>query len=318
MKMKVAQISAGLALFWSCASRANILEPIRPLQIPVGIDMRKVKLGEKLFYEKKLSRDETLACQSCHDLDKGGADAKKTSTGIDGQVLERNAPTVFNTSLNFRQFWDGRAGTLEEQVEGPVTSLKEMSGDWEAIVKKISLDPFYVNAFLESFDGPPTRDNIKKAIAEFERSLVTVNSRFDRYLLGEQSAISSEELEGYLIFKSYGCSSCHQGENVGGNMYEKFGVIGNFLTQRGIPTQSDLGLFNITGREADKYRFKVPSLRNVARTAPYFHDGSQATLEGAIQIMAKYQLGREISSSDIRKIKLFLEALTGTYQGKDL
>jgi cytochrome c peroxidase len=293
-------------------------EPITPLPLHLPLDQRKVDLGHRLFLDPRLSRDNTLSCSSCHGLETGGTDRRARSIGIGGAKGDVNAPTVFNSGFNFRQFWDGRAATLEEQIEGPVTNAREMGSSWPEVVRKLRTDPGYARAFPELYPEGIQADNIKDAIATFERSLVTSNSRFDKFLRGDQPALTERELAGYQQFKAYGCISCHQGLNVGGNMYQKFGVAGDYFTDRGNITKADLGRFNVTGLERDRYRFKVPSLRNVAVTAPYFHDGSAATLADAVSLMAKYQLGRPLSVEDRNLIVAFLFTLTGEYKGKTL
>lgn len=189
---------------------------------------------------------------------------------------------------------------------------------WPEVLERLRQSPAYARTFAASYPDGISEANVRNALATFERTLITPDSRFDRYLRGERGALSSTELQGYQLFKDLGCVSCHQGINVGGNLYQKFGVMGDYFAERGSPTPADLGRFNVTGDPADKYTFKVPSLRNVARTAPYFHDGSAATLEQAVAVMARYQLGRLISPTEIADIVAFLQTLTGNYQGKPL
>lgn len=220
--------------------------------------------------------------------------------------------------MNFVQFWDGRAATLEDQVEGPVHADKEMDSNWLQVIKKLSADKRYPRDFKAIYKDGMTSENIKNAIAEFERSLNTPNSRFDRYLRGEDDAISDDEKTGYALFKDYGCVACHQGANVGGNMFQTFGVMGDYFKDRGSVTKVDYGRYNVTGNEDERYLFKVPSLRTVTLTAPYFHDGSEEKLEDAIKVMAKYQLGRKIPDEDIRLMIQFLHSLVGEYKGRSL
>jgi len=292
-------------------------EPIKPLPLTVNADPRKVALGEKLFHEKMLSQNNTVSCASCHNLKKGGVDGRPRSVGMTGDIVDFNSPTVFNSGFNFKQFWDGRANTLEEQVEGPVTAAAEMGSNWNEVLRKLRASPEYVKAFNAVYTGGVQRDNVKDAIATFERSLITPNARFDRYLRGDRTAISDVEKRGYSKFKSLGCVSCHQGVNVGGNMFETFGATVEYFVGS-TTNKADLGRFNVTGREADKYVFKVPGLRNVALTAPYFHDGSAETLEEAVQAMGRYQLGRPLSQEDVDDLVSFLKTLTGEYQGRPL
>jgi cytochrome c peroxidase len=294
-------------------------EPIRPIPQSVPLDVRKVNLGKKLFHDPLLSKDNTISCATCHDLNKGGTDRKDRSVGINKAEGVINSPSVFNSGLHFKQFWDGRADTLEEQVDGPALADKEMGSTWPEIVSKLQAVPAYVTAFSQIYPDGVQRQNVRDAIAEFERSLITPNSRFDKYLRGDQQAITDDEKEGYRKFKSYGCIACHQGVNVGGNMFQPLGVMGDYFADRGREiSKADLGRFNVTGDEEDKFKFKVPALRNIALTAPYFHDASARTLEEAVTTMAKYQLGRELPPKDLEQIVLFLKSLTGEYEGKPL
>lgn len=293
-------------------------EPIAPIPLGADLDPRKVALGRKLFHERLLSRDNTLSCASCHPLNQGGTDRLPRSVGLGGAQGHVSAPTVFNSGFNFVQFWDGRADSLESQADGPIQSAIEMGSTWEEIVAKLQRVPAYGPAFKEIYpDGIQPR-NVRNAIAEFERTLITPNSRFDRYLRGDDAALSAEELAGYGKFKSYGCISCHQGVNVGANMFQKMGIIRDYFADRGNLTPADYGRFNVTRNDADKFVFKVPSLRNVAVTPPYFHDGSASTLEEAVTVMARYQLGRPLPPEDLAAIVLFLRTLTGEYEGKSL
>ncbi len=293
-------------------------EPIKPIPVKVKLDAAKVVLGERFFNDKRFSRDNTVSCASCHDPKKGGADGLQTAVGIGGAKGPVNTPTVFNSGFNFRQFWDGRAASLEEQASGPVHNPLEMGTNWPEIIDKLSKDEALAAQVKSSYPDGLTEKNVVDALATFQRSLVTANSRFDRYLRGDKAALSDDELQGYRLFKSYGCIACHQGVNVGGNMFQVFGVMGNYFSQRGNETAADLGRYNVTKNEADKHVFKVPSLRNVALTAPYFHDGSANTLGDAVDVMFKYQLGRAAPEQDKRLIIEFLQTLTGEFNGKPL
>lgn len=286
-------------------------EPIQPLPVPSQLDARKIKLGQDLFHSRQFSRTNTISCASCHNLNLGGTDRLPRSVGIEGKTGEFNAPTVFNSGFNFRQFWDGRAKTLKDQIDWPVRSEKEMDSSWPEIIGKLKRSPDYIAAFQALYADGITSNNIKEAIATFERSLVTPNSRFDRYLRGDRKALTPEEQEGYRRFKAYGCAACHQGVNVGGNMFQGFGIFGNYFQDRGTETVADRGRYNVTGKERDRGLFKVPSLRNVELTSPYFHDGSVETLAEAVQVMGQYQLGRQLSTEDIDAIVQFLTTLTG-------
>ncbi len=293
-------------------------EPISPLPQTVEVNAAKAALGAKLFHDTRLSHDDSIACASCHKLDQAGIDGRRTAVGIGGQTGAINTPTVFNSGFNFRQFWDGRAASLEDQAAGPVHNPAEMASSWDEVAAKLRQDHYYRNAFGHLYAGGVAAAAIKDAIAAFERSLVTPDARFDRWLRSDKSALGERELRGYRLFKDFGCASCHQGVNIGGNLYAGLGVFGNFFADRGKDGPEDQGRFTVTGREADRHFFKVPSLRNVARTAPYFHDGSVRTLDEAIRLMAKYQLGRELTREETALIAEFLGALTGSYQGEPL
>ncbi|MFL7964022.1 cytochrome-c peroxidase [Pseudomonas kielensis] len=300
------------------AHAAPLDEPLKPLPPVPALDPKRVQLGLRLFNDPRLSVNNTLSCASCHRLEKGGADDKPFSLGFDGKPVEVNTPTVFNAGLNFHQFWDGRVDTLEEQVHQVVISPVEMGSTWESVVKRIADDPGYAKDFKDAYPDGVTEPNIQSALADYERTLQTPNSRFDQYLLGNTDALTPREKFGYQRFKEYGCIACHQGVNIGGNMFQKFGIMGDYIGDRGNPTRADEGRFNITGDEADRQVFKVPSLRNVAVTAPYFHDGSATTLEHAVEVMFKYQLGREPLKNDTTLIVEFLKSLTGESEGKPL
>jgi cytochrome c peroxidase len=291
---------------------------VQPLPERIELNQDKVILGERLFQEVRLSGDNSISCFSCHDLGKGGVDRRARSIGVNGAEGNINAPTVFNSGFNYVQFWDGRAATLEEQIDGPVNNPKEMAASWPQVIAKLYGDESYQQQFSKLYRDGITAANIKDAIATFERSLVTPNSRFDKFLRGDQSALSEQEKNGFALFKSYGCSSCHQGMNLGGNMFEKMGLMGDYFADRGNLTEADKGRFNVNHDAHSLHEFRVPSLRNVARTAPYFHDGNTPTLREAVVIMARYQLGRPIPQNDIEAICKFLESLTGEYKGQAL
>ncbi len=306
-----------VTLLVASTAQAQINEPIQPLPIQTKLDAKKVALGKLLFNDKRLSRDNSIACASCHNLT-SGADGLRTSVGLGGAVLPTNAPTVFNSSHNFRQRWDGKAPTLEALVSLILASPQIMDNKWPDVVAKFEQDSTLVAQFKQAYPDGVKGPNIAHAIAEYERSLTTPNARFDKYLRGDKSALTVDEVRGYERFKSYGCVACHQGVNVGGNMFQKFGVMGDYFAARGNPKPADLGRYNVTKDDADKHVFKVPSLRNVALTAPYFHDGSASTLEAAVAVMFKYQLGRDASAEDRDLIVKFLHTLTGELDGKSL
>lgn len=293
-------------------------EPIKPIPIPQISSIKQVELGRLLFHEVRLSKNNQLSCASCHSLKYGGADGQVVSSGVNGSKGLINSPSIFNSSLNFRQFWDGRAADLLQQIDGPLSNPIEMNSTWPEVLSKLKQDPFYREQFNNAFRTGLTISNIKAAIVSFEESLLTPNSRFDLYLKNQNNAISAEELEGYRLFKQYGCISCHQGVAVGANLYQRFGLMGDYFADRGNISAADLGRFQLTGKEVDRYVFKVPSLRNVALTAPYFHDGSSKDLSDAVAVMMRYQLGIVAQQQEIDKIILFLNTLTGQYQNAPL
>lgn len=295
-----------------------INEPVRPIADSIAVDVRKVVLGELLYHDTRLSADNTVSCASCHGLDTGGVDNKQYSEGVGGQFGGVNAPTVYNAAYNFVQFWDGRAGTLAEQAAGPPLNPVEMACEsFNQIIDKLAEDKNFVLAFTEVYPDGLSEKNITNAIEEFEKTLLTPNSRFDRYLKGEKEAISTDEIAGYELFKKYDCATCHVGEILGGQSYELIGVKGDYFAERQAEmTEEDNGRFKQTQTERDRHRFKVPGLRNIELTAPYFHDGSMATMDDAVRAMAKYQLGIDLPQPEVDKIVGFLRTLTGEYKGK--
>ena len=299
------------------AGAFDALQPILPLPEIPELPPLRVALGERLFHDTRFSADGTLSCASCHDLGRGGVDGRKVSIGIGGAIGAINAPTVFNSGLSFVQFWDGRAASLEEQAAGPIHNPVELGSNWAEVLGRLRQDGELVARFKEAYGAGPSEQNIVDALASFERTLITRNSRFDRYLAGDTTALTAREAEGYRLFREYGCVSCHQGVLIGGNMYQKFGVLGDYFAHRP-QTKADLGRYNVTGRESDRHVFKVPSLRNVALTAPYFHDGSASTLQQAVTTMGRYQLGRELDDGDVEAITDFLGSLTGEWRGAPL
>lgn len=238
----------------------NSFAVTQPLPDSIKFDAEKVALGKRLFVDVRLSRDDSIACLSCHDLTKGGMDGRVVSIGVGGGVGTINAPTVFNSGFNFVQFWDGRADSLEAQVDGPVNHPKEMASTWPLVLTKLGQDLSYVAKFKELYPDGMTVNNIKNALATFERSLLTPNSRFDKYLRGDQSVLNAHEKNGYELFQSLGCASCHQGVNLGGNMYEKMGLMGDYFTDRGNVTEADNGRFNVTHNPENMHEFRVPSV----------------------------------------------------------
>jgi len=294
----------------------DLQEPITPIPLEIKLDARKVALGRRLFHDPRLSRDESISCAYCHNLSKGGMDGLPHPIGIAGKMGKINTLTVFNSGFNFRLFWDGRVATLEDQINFPMNSPCEMDSSWDEVIAKLGKVEDYRRDFGAVYPDGISIFAIKDTIATFERSLITPNGKFDRFLRGDKSALDAEELEGYKLFKSLGCISCHQGRNVGGNMFEKLGVVDNYFVQRGNVQKIDFGRYNVTGIEENRYEFRVPSLRNVALTAPYFHDASARTLEQAVSIMGKYQLGVTLTKAEVSRIVKFLTTLTGIYPGE--
>ncbi|WP_197036022.1 cytochrome-c peroxidase [Fischerella sp. PCC 9605] len=288
----------------------SVDEPIQPIPQKIYLNQNKVALGKKLFGDLRLSADNRISCLSCHHLSKGGADDKAFSIGVNGAIGNINAPTVYNAAFNARFNWNGRFKTLENLTEEVIQNPTLMGIQWQLLMQKLQQATEYTQAFTQNYADGLTAANVKDAIATYVRSLYTPNSRFDRYLRGNKGALTSTEKEGYRLFKAYGCVSCHQGMNVGGNLFQKFGIMGDYFRDRGNVTKADLGRYNVTQAEADMFVFRVPSLRNVALTAPYFHDGTAKTLEKAITVMAKYQLGRSLSDKDTDLIAQFLATLT--------
>ena len=299
-------------------------EPIRPIPDSVAVDAAKVQLGKELYHDTRLSGDGTISCASCHAIETAGVDNHQFSDGIGGQLGGINAPTSYNSVFNFVQFWDGRAATLADQAAGPPLNPVEMgSASFEEIAGRLAADAEFTKRFLAAYPEGMNEKTITDAIAEYEKTLITPNSPFDRYLKGDKGAMTAEQIEGYAIFKDYKCATCHAGVNMGGLSYEMMGQRANYFQDREINaksglTDSDNGRWAQTKVERDRYRFKTPTLRNVSLTWPYYHDGSVATLEKAIEMMAEYQVGRKMPEAEIAKVKTFLDAQTGQYQGKTL
>ncbi len=266
----------------------------------------------------RLSGNQTVSCAHCHDLvAKAGTDGLPKSRRIDDGFDDINTLTVFNSAYNRMLMWNGRWRTLEEQAEGVMNNPRHMGGPWEVVLPRIEADADFAARFKASY-GQVTREAVKEALATFERTLVTPNAPFDRHLRGDANALDEDQKSGWNLFQSYGCIACHQGQNLGGNLFAKLGVFKDYFAGRKDLTEADLGRYAVTKQDSDKHVFRVPSLRNVARTGPWFHDGSQATLDDAVRTMAKHQLGRKLPDEDVRLIVHFLEGLTGEWQGKPL
>jgi cytochrome c peroxidase len=296
-------------------ARAN--EPVRPIDQALEYDEAKAALGFALFHDPRLSVDNTVSCASCHALETAGVDNHQYSHGVNEQLGGVNAPTVFNAVYNFVQFWDGRAQTLAAQAAGPPLNPVEMASEsFDQIIAKLKADKKFTKAFTAVYPDGITEANLTDAIEQFERTLVTPNSAFDKWLLGDDSALTADQLEGYELFKKYDCATCHTGPNLGGLSYELMGLRRHYFAERGLElTHEDNGRYKETQQERDRHRFKVPGLRNVEHTWPYYHDGTRHTLEEAVRDMGIYQSGVELSDAEVGKIVDFLESLTGEYKG---
>lgn len=284
-------------------------EPLKAAKLPKDSTERaKVELGRSLYHEKRLSKDNTISCNSCHKTDGYGVDGEKFSLGFNDHRTGRNSPTSFNAFMHLSQFWDGRATTVEEQAKGPILAGGEMAmPSADAVVEKLNKIEGYEELFKKAFPKSKpaiTYDNVGDAIGAYERLFITP-SRFDKLLAGKEKALKEKELKGFKKFVSAGCVACHTGNLLGGNTYQKLGVA------KAWPNQKDQGRFDLTKKEEDKMFFKVPSLRNIAKTGPYFHDGSSAELEDAVKRMAEHQLGKDLTKEEISDIVAFLESLTG-------
>lgn len=309
---RAAHYATGLA----APDKAN--EPLQPLPASLPVNDKKVALGEKLYNDKRISGDDTVACVSCHGLDKGGVDNKRFAEGVRKQQGDINAPTVFNAVFNVRQFWNGRAADLQEQAGGPPLNPIEMaSRDWKQICGKLEADAALTAEFKAVYPSGWSDKNITDAIAEYEKTLVTPNSRFDRWLMGK-NALTETELRGYERFKAYRCASCHTGKAVGGQSFEYMDLKKPYFTDRGNTLGSDEGLRGFTKQEQDLHKFKVPTLRNVELTAPYLHDGTVQSMDEAVRIMGDYLAGISIPPAERTDIVAFLRTLTGEFQGKKL
>lgn len=296
-----------IALSLITAVAASAAEPIQAIRPAQDLNLAQVELGKKLYFDPRLSKSGFISCNSCHNLSMGGTDNLKTSIGHAWQQGPINAPTVLNSSLNVAQFWDGRAADLKEQAGGPIANPKEMAFSHALTLDVLHSIPEYKVEFKQVFGADDiTIDEVTQAIAEFEKTLVTPNSRFDRWLLGEEHAITDAELSGYTLFKDSGCIACHNGEALGGASFQKMGLIKPYETNN--PAE---GRAAVTGKDADRFMFKVPTLRNVELTYPYFHDGEAETLTEAVDTMGRLQLGREFSDQENAQIVAFLKALTG-------
>lgn len=300
-------IAAAALMTAAGAVMAQDKEPVSPIPAPKAVNPAAVELGKKLFFDPRLSKSGFISCNSCHNLSMGGTDNLKTSIGDRWQQGPINSPTVLNSRLNLAQFWDGRASDLKEQAGGPIANPGEMAFTHELTVETLRSIPGYVDEFKQVFKTDKlTIDEVTTAIAAFEETLITPNSRFDQWLDGDKKAITANELAGYQLFKDSGCVACHNGPNLGGNSFQKMGLVQAYKT-----ANTAEGRKGVTGKDADRLTFKVPTLRNVELTYPYFHDGEAPTLTAAVDLMGRLQLGREFSKDDNAKIVAFLKTLTG-------
>lgn len=306
-----------IAMYDDGLSGDRAAEPVRPVDAVLEYDEAKAALGYSLFHDPRLSVDNTVSCATCHELSTAGVDNHQYSHGVNDLLGGVNAPTVFNAVYNFVQFWDGRAATLADQAAGPPLNPVEMaSPSFDHIIAKLEADKVFAKSFKAVYPDGITEANITDAIEQFERTLVTPGSRFDKWLLGDDSAITADEQEGYELFKEYDCATCHVGPNLGGLSYELMGLRRHYFPDRGMElTNEDNGRYKETQVERDRHRFKVPGLRNVEHTWPYYHDGTRETLEEAVRDMGIYQSGVELTESEIGKMVAFMKTLTGEYMG---
>jgi len=307
MKLKLTVTALALVGIMVAASTATAKEPVSPIKPVQNINLAQVELGKKLYFDPRLSKSGFISCNSCHNLSMGGTDNIKTSIGDKWQQGPINAPTVLNSSLNVAQFWDGRAADLKEQAGGPIANPGEMASSHTLALDVIRSIPAYVREFKLVFGSEEVNiDRVTQAIAEFEKTLVTPNSPFDQWLLGDKDALTADELAGYTLFKNSGCVACHNGEALGGTSFQKMGVVEPYQTK-----SKAEGLAAVTGKDADRFKFKVPTLRNVEMTYPYFHDGEAETLAEAVDIMGRLQLGKKYTDKENAQIVAFLKTLTG-------
>ncbi len=277
---------------------------ITPIPLNPIYDHKKALLGKKLFFDTRLSHNDTISCASCHILEDGGDDNIPISSGVDGKSGTRNSPTVLNARYNMTQFWDGRAKSLQDQAKDSILDPVKMGSNFQEIIIKLQIDRDYLDQFSALYEDGITGTNITDAIYEFEKTLTTPNSKYDKFLRGDIEALNSDELDGYRLFKEYGCISCHNGINIGGNLIQKIGIASEY-------NGDDLGRFNITNDSEDKFYFKVPSLRNIELTAPYLHDGETKTLKDTVLMMMRHQVGYLLKDQEVEKIIKFLKTLTG-------
>ncbi|EXJ10297.1 Cytochrome c551 peroxidase precursor [Nitrincola nitratireducens] len=298
-----------------CCIVAQVLHAtILPVPNPPEQNPLLVKLGEQLFHDERLSGDKTVSCATCHALETGGMDLAKVSTGVGGKKGVIRAPSVFNSHLNHTQFWDGRVKTLEAQVDGPLHDELEMASNWPLVIGRLNADPQLRSEFKKVFDEELNPEQVRIALAAFQRTLMLTNSPFDRWLAGDMEAITAQQKNGFRLFQEYGCISCHQGANVGGNMFARMGSLESFtLFKSAEMEQVSLGRYNVTGNRKHLYVFKVPGLRTAALNHYFFHDSSASSLEEAIDMMARVQLGRQLTRDQAQDIAEFIRSLLGEH-----
>ncbi len=312
-----------LVLLFFFSINLNGIEVMLPLPKVIEYDKQKALLGKKLYFDTLLSKDNTISCASCHNLELGGTDNLSLSFGINGQMGDINTPTVLNAVFNFRQMWDGRGKSLSHQVQFPITNPKEMGNSFENLIENLKKNKNYNTLFNNLYENGITKENIGDALEEFQKTLITP-SAFDRYLLGDKEALNSDQKKGYELFYKKGCTSCHNGINIGGGLYARFGLVDSSIiedlihnyqnnsdTNSSLTIDLNLGFYNVTKNDYDKFYFKVPTLRNVALTFPYLHNGSIKTLKEAIELIAKAQLGIDLKKEELFYIEEFLKSLTG-------
>ncbi len=285
-------------------------ELITPIPLTIKYDKNKALLGQKLFNDTRLSKDDTISCANCHLLQDGGDDNMRYSFGVGGKIGDINSPTVLNAVFNFSQMRNGSAKDLKEQVRQPITNPVEMNTTYKDIIAKLKKDKEYKTLFTKCYDSDITQANIDDALAQFQTALITPNSRFDKYLRGDNNILTQDEKDGYNLFKQNGCTACHNGVNIGGNLYQKIGIFSEY-NHHDNDTKHEIGRYEVTKKEYDKHLVKVPTLRNIALTSPYLHNGSLNTLESTVKFMLKYQVGIKKDNNEINKIVKFLKTLTG-------
>lgn len=311
MKLKTLSALVGITLSTLAGQAMAQQDQFRTLYAPISppkaVDLGKVELGKKLYFDPRLSKSGFISCNSCHNLSRGGSDNIPTSIGDKWQKGPINSPTVLNSSLNLAQFWDGRAADLKAQAGGPIANPGEMAFSHTLAIDMLASIPAYVREFKMVFGKDKIDiDQVTSAIAEFEKTLVTPNSRFDQWMLGKSDAMTKDELAGYKLFNESGCVACHNGPNLGGNSFQKMGVVEAYKGNAGVD-----GRAAVTGKDADRFNFKVPTLRNVEMTYPYFHDGAANTLTEAVDTMGRLQLGKKFTKAENAQIVAFLKTLTG-------